>query len=86
MPQRTPTPKPRVSLSAAYPHLCRWVAEFGTLEIGYSHETRSFIRALVTGGMAWHGRRAYPSLDAALADAEAGIARFLKEELGIEDA
>jgi hypothetical protein len=85
MPHRKPAPKPLVPMSDSYPHLCRWVAEFGTLEIGYDQETRSFIRVLDAGGMVWHGRRRYRSLDAALADAEAGIARFLKEELGVKD-
>jgi hypothetical protein len=85
MPQRKPTPKLPLPLSESYPHLCRWVAELGTLEIGYSHETRSFIRTLDTGGMVWHGRRSYRTLDAALSDAEASMARFMKLELGIED-
>ena len=70
-------------LSDSHPHLCRWVAEFGTLEIGYCHETRSFIRALDAGGLVWKGRRSYRSLDAALADAEAGVARWMKDELGV---
>jgi hypothetical protein len=33
--------------------------------------------------MVWKGRRSYRTLDAALADAEAGIARWMKEELGV---
>ena len=85
MPQRKPILKPSVPQSESYPHLCRWVAEFGTLEIGFSRETGSFIRALDAGGMVWHGRRNYRSLEAALSDAEAAIARFMKVELGIED-
>ena len=85
MPRPRATLKPPTRLSGSYPHLCRWVAEFGTLEIGHSHATGSFIRALDTGGMVWHGRRRYRSLDAALSDAEAAIARFLREELGVKD-
>lgn len=72
-------------MSDTHPWLCRWVADFGTLEIGYSHETRSFIRALDAGGMIWNGRRSYQSLDAALAHAEAEVAQILKLELGIKD-
>ena len=67
------------------PHLWRWVTEFGTVEIGHCHQTRSFIRLLDEGGMVWKGRRNYPSLDAALADAEAGVSRWMKDELGIKD-
>lgn len=70
-----------------YPFLSRWVAEFGTVEIGHCHQTRSFIRVLDEGGMVWKGRRNYRTLDAALVDAEAGVARWMKDELGItEDA
>ena len=71
---------------ASYPHLWRWVAEFGTVEIGHCHQTRSFIRVLDEGGMVWKGRRSYPTLDAALADADAGASRWMKDELGITDA
>ena len=49
-------------------------------------QTRSFIRVLDEGGLIWKGRRSYPTLDAALADAEAGVARWMKDELGIRDA
>jgi hypothetical protein len=72
--------------SRLIPHLWRWVREFGTVEIGYCHQTRSFIRVLDEGGLIWKGRRSYRSLDAALADAEAGVARWMKQELGIEAA
>jgi hypothetical protein len=71
--------------SAPHPHLWRWVTQPGRVEIGYCHQTRSFIRLMDEGGMVWHGRRSYRSLDAALADADAGAARWMKEELGITD-
>lgn len=66
----------------SYPYLSRWVAVFGTIEIGYCGETNSFIRIVDEGGIVWKGRKKYRTLDAALADAEAGIARWLKDELG----
>lgn len=69
-----------------YPFLWRWVSEFGTVEIGYCHQTRSFIRVLDEGGLIWKGRRSYTTLDAALADANAGAARWMRDELGITDA
>jgi hypothetical protein len=68
-----------------HPHLWRWVGEFGTIEIGHCHQTRSFIRVLDEGGLVWKGRRSYRSLDAALADAEAGVARWMRDELGIKN-
>jgi len=62
--------------AAVHAQLWRWVRDFGTIEIGYCHQTRSFIRVLDEGGMIWKGRRSYASLEAALADAEAGVARW----------
>jgi len=66
--------------SALYSHLWRWAAEFGTVEIGYCGHTRSFIRVLDEGGMVWKGRRSYTSLDAALADADAGVSHWMKDQ------
>ena len=71
---------------ASYPHIWRWVAEFGIVEIGHCHQTRSFVRVLDEGGLVWKGHRNYRTLDAALADAEAGVARWMRDELGIKDA
>jgi len=36
------------------------------------------------GGIIWKGRSSYASLDAALADAEAGVSRWMKNQLGIK--
>ena len=58
-------------------------AEFGTVEIGPCGQTRSLIRVLDEGGIVWKGRRSYRTLDAALADAEAGVSRWMKDQLGI---
>ena len=69
--------------SASYPHLWRWAAEFGTVEIGHCAQTRSFIRVLDEGGTVWKGHRSYRSLDAALADAEAAVTRWMSVQLGI---
>ena len=71
--------------SPLHPHLWRWVNEFGTIEIGHCVQTHSFIRALAEGGIVWKGRRSYRTLDAALADAEAGVSRWMKDQLGIAD-
>ena len=76
----------KATISTSHPHLSRWVAEFGTVEIGHCQPTRSFIRVLDEGGIVWQGRHHYPTLDAALTDAEAGVARWLRDELGIPDA
>lgn len=68
-----------------YSYLWRWVNEFGTLEIGHCRQTGSFIRVLDEGGLVCRRRR-YRPLDAALADAEAGVAKWMRDELGITDA
>ena len=72
--------------SAAHPHLWIRATEFGTIEIGHCHQTRSFIRVLDEGGLVWKGRRSCPTLNAALADAEAGVSRWMEDQLGITDA
>jgi hypothetical protein len=78
--------KTKAALSASYPHLWRWVTEFGTIEMGNCAQTSSFVRVLDEGGVVWKGGCRYPTLDAALADAEAGVARWMREELGWKDA
>ena len=82
-PAMTKIPKP--ARLENYPRLWRWVTEYGTVEIGHCHQTRSFIRVLDGGGLVWKGCRSYRSLDAALADAEAEVSRWMKDQLGIKD-
>ena len=64
-----------------YPCVARWLKAHGTIEFSYCRHTHSFIRALNDGGMIWSGQRSYKSFDAALADCEAGVGRWLREEL-----
>jgi hypothetical protein len=78
--------KTKSAVAASDPRLWQWLREFGTIEIGHCHQTRSFIRVLDEGGLVWKGRRGHASLDAALAHAEAGVARWMRECLGITDA
>lgn len=73
---RAPAPEPTLSTAALHPFVARWVAERGWIEIGVSEGSRSFIRALDEGGLIWEGRPSYPSLDAALMDLEAALARW----------
>ncbi len=61
--------------------LARWLEAHGTIEFGYSRESRSFVRVLDEGGMIWSGRRSYMTFDAALADCEKGVGRWLREPL-----
>ena len=68
-----------------YPNLSRWVTGAGVSEIGYCPHAKSFVRALDEGGMVWHGQPGYPSLDAALTDAEKGIGRWMEGELGLAE-
>jgi hypothetical protein len=41
------------------------------------------IRVLDEGGIVWKGRRSYRTLDAALAEAEAGVLRRMRDQLGL---
>ena len=69
--------------SASYPHLERRIAQFGTVEIGHCVRTRSLIRVLDEGGIVWKGGRTCQTLEAALAEAEAGVSRWMRDQLGI---
>jgi hypothetical protein len=73
------TTKGTDTFAAAYPNIERWVyEEGGWIELGSDEFSSSFIRALNTGGTVWEGADEYPTVDAALADADAGIAEWLE--------
>ncbi len=57
-------------VSTLHPHLWRWAAEFGTIEIGHCGQTGSFIRVLDEGGIVWKGHCTYRTLDAPRIPAE----------------
>ncbi len=63
-----------------YPNITAWVEDGGLIEVGTSHATDSFIRALNGGGIVWQDGSEYPSMDAAFEALEAGIAAFLQEQ------
>jgi hypothetical protein len=67
------------SFEDRYPSLADWIIGGGWVEIGYEENTRSFIRVLDEGGMPWAGERNYPSIDAALEAAEAGVNEWVGE-------
>jgi hypothetical protein len=66
------------TFSEMYPAIASWVKD-GWVEIGMDDNRQSFIRALDVGGQIWEGKPRYPSLEDALADLEAGITQWLKE-------
>ena len=63
-----------------YPHVARWVRDFGWIAIGHDDFSRSMVRALDIGGMIWEGKTRYPSLDALLQDLDQALAAWLKAE------
>ena len=67
-------------LEDTYPHVAAWVHGGGWIEIGQDDYSHSFIRILDTGGVVWEGKTRYPSLDAAIQDAERALAQL--EETG----
>jgi hypothetical protein len=68
---------------AKYPQLWKSVKAFATIEIGSGVQTRAFIRVVAESGVVWKGRHSYRTLDAALNDAEAGVSRWMKDQLGL---
>ena len=73
------------SFTELYPYRAYWVESFGWIELGQDDYSRSLIRILGEGGMIWESKERHDNLDAALQDAEAAIADWLKKA-GIEDA
>ena len=61
-----------------YPNLSDWVAD-GWLELGFEYNTESFIRLIDQGGMIWQGKSEYPTVDAALAEAEEAAKAWFEE-------
>src|ERR1700730_8185588 len=71
---------PTSSFDEMFPTIARWVLqEEGWVELGADHYSRSLVRALYGGGMAWEGTDEYGSLDEALRAMEEGIASWLEE-------
>jgi len=66
----------------SYPHVARWVRDFGWIEIGQDDFGHSMVRALDIGGMIWEGKPRYATLDAALQDLDHALAAWLKSEMG----
>lgn len=63
-----------------YPTVARWVATQGWIELGLIDGMNAFAQALDEGGLCWEGKADYPSIDAALADLERGLAAWVREE------
>ena len=64
-----------------YPHVARWVQDFGWIEIGQDDFNRSMVRALDIGGLIWEGKSRYATLDEALRDLEQALAVWFKAEM-----
>ena len=69
------------SAEASYPHVARWVRDFGWVEIGHDDFSHSMVRALDIGGLIWEGEPRYATLDAALQDLDQALAAWFKAEM-----
>lgn len=63
-----------------YPTVARWAETQGWIEFGLIDGMSAFVQALDMGGLCWEGRAEYPSIDAAMADLEQGLAAWVREE------
>jgi len=68
-----------VSFEEAYPAIAEWVDGRGWIEIGWTENTPSFIRALDEGGLVWEGKPKYKSLDDALRALENSLKKWTEE-------
>ena len=64
-----------------YPHVARWVREFGWIAIGQDDTSRSRVRALDIGDPIWEGQAHYATLDALLHDLNQALAAWFKAEM-----
>ncbi len=64
-----------------YPHVARWVQDFGWIEIGQDDYSHSMVRALNIGGLIWEGKASYATLDDALRDLDQALAAWFKAEM-----
>lgn len=78
--------KARPSLDDAFPTIVRWASGYGWVEFGIDGLDRPFVRALDEGGTVWEGEAKYGSLDEALGDLEAGLARFMEKQGFVSNA
>jgi len=61
-----------------YPNLAAWIlGDDAWIELGRDDFSRSVVRILDIGGLIWEGEHTYPTVAAALADAEAALAAWL---------
>jgi len=70
------TPSAPPSFETSYPMITSWVTTRGSIEIGQDDNSRSMVRVLDEGGMAWEGKTAYMTLDALFADLEANLSKL----------
>lgn len=67
------------ALDDLYPHSAWWAQGNGWIELGQNDFSRSLIRVLDIGGMLWEGKESYPTVAAAMEEAEAFIAQWREE-------
>jgi hypothetical protein len=65
-----------------HPYLSAWMKEAGSIEIGYTYSghEHSFLRVIQHTDLIWSSDRTYASLDDALDEMEAAIARWCEEQ------
>ena len=66
----------------AYPHVTRWVKDYGWIEIGHDELSPSFVRALDEGGLIWEGDDATEDLDGVLRALDRVLAEWIRERIG----
>ena len=66
----------------AYPHVARWVKDYGWIEIGQDGMSPSFVRALDEGGLIWEGDDSGEDLDGVLRALDSALAEWIREQIG----
>ncbi len=66
----------------AYPHVTRWVKDYGWIEIGQDGMSPSFVRALDEGGLIWEGDGSAEDVDGVLRALDSVLAEWIREQIG----
>lgn len=65
------------SFDQTFPHIARWVKEYGWIEVGCDGMSPSWVRALDEGDLIWEGGDPTQPLDGTLQELDAALAEWL---------
>lgn len=62
-----------------YPHIARWVKQYGWIELGQDEFGTPLTRAMDASGIVWEAKDPYPTVEEALQAMEVSLADWLSD-------